>query len=885
MQQLEQEFANAIGFVMDNAIDPPKQLGMAFLVSKSRVVTCASEVFHYVDAPWAISIYFPFTDVRVAVKSINLHADFDKVDARTRYLGQIGSPQQEMHSYMNDIALLMLDPAPPEPMTERLAELNRALCLPFSSEKVEASGNLHGTEFVQLIQTIIESGRQGLLTLYDHRNIPVANILIARGGILKVFFRQVMSSEMAFCELVHRAPAVAFAFRPEGNINWGEVPDVQTPPDRLVYEAMRRAGEIPKLFQQLGGLNARYKHVIQTFDPTNASEEIQWMVQPLWNSLDGYITLDKLPKRIGVDTYTTLIAIRELVNRGVISPISQSSPFPCTGIMGNPLVSHTDFEVHPWDPLQAFYLDPLSYGPQWLKGNFFGVANSLQPKNMLHTVAVPNDLVGGLILKDYKLIGIHSGPQILKPGQPAPPVKCYQFMWMGALLELSSRKYKANESEDGSTVGSLRTLEHDAQEQGIAPVGSEQKIQCPNCFASNSEYGECATCHTIIEPPVEDESTNAKGAKGKLKKFQKKHGLSNRYVAILAGLILLPIISFGMSQLGKVAAPPPPPDKLVKEKPSDRKAVDLASDSAGFPATPPPKYRYADTSEKTSPSKSFGIESEQANQKILFVIYDDMTPVDALSNFAGKPPFTEVDRTETDVSTFDSGDQILGNGKLKWILGKYTQPGKQKPLNLLLAAFPAAQEGKSILVIGQGLADSDQRQYNHKTTLFLLDELASETTAYRHSKDLQDLNKDQSAKKLEDELGDDEDEEGGKQLVKESTPEEIDKFVVEAQKLIQEKFEMPEDAAEHADTVEKETGKPKVWKMAGWVIGIDRDGNIKRLEKKGIDENTKYEKLSKAMEKAVTDVGKFENPPVTKAQEFKFRMRLKGKEIEIKPGD
>lgn len=883
MQQLEQEFANAIGFVMDNAIDPPKQLGMAFLVSKSRVVTCASEVFHYVDAPWAISIYFPFTDVRVAVKSINLHADFDKVDARTRYLGQIGSPQQEMHSYMNDIALLMLDPAPPEPMTERLAELNRALCLPFSSEKVEASGNLHGTEFVQLIQTIIESGRQGLLTLYDHRNIPVANILIARGGILKVFFRQVMSSEMAFCELVHRAPAVAFAFRPEGNINWGEVPDVQTPPDRLVYEAMRRAGEIPKLFQQLGGLNARYKHVIQTFDPTNASEEIQWMVQPLWNSLDGYITLDKLPKRIGVDTYTTLIAIRELVNRGVISPISQASPFPCSGIMGNPLVSHTDFEVHPWDPLQAFYLDPLSYGPQWLKGNFFGVANSLQPKNMLHTVAVPNDVVGGLILKDYKLIGIHSGPQILKPGQPAPPVKCYQFMWMGALLELSSRKYKANESEDGSTVGSLRSLEHDVQEQGVAPVGSEQKIQCPNCFASNSGYGECATCHTLIEAPVEDETTNAKGAKGKLKKFQKKHGISNRYVAILAGLILLPVISFGMSQLGKVAAPPPPPPPKATVKASDKKAVELAVELAGFTATPPHMYRYVDTSDKTAPSKSFGVESEQANQKILFVFNDDMTPLDSLGNFAGKPPFTEVDRADMESATQDSGDQILGNGKLKWILGKYTQPGKQKPVSLLIGAFPAAKEGKSLLVIGQGLADSDQRQYNHKTTLFVLDELASEFTGHGNEERLKEVNKDQSTKTTMEEIDDDEDE--GKTIVKMSSEEEIDKFIVEAQKLIQEKFEMPEDAAEHADEYEKENGKPKSWKMAGWVIGIDRDGNIKRLEKKGIDDNTKYEKLSKAMEKAVTDVGKFENPPITKAQEFKFRMRLKGKEIEIKQGD
>lgn len=881
MQQLEQEFANAIGFVMDNAIDPPKQLGMAFLVSKSRVVTCASEVFHYVDAPWAISIYFPFTDVRVAVKSINLHADFDKVDARTRYLGNIGSPQQEMHSYMNDIALLMLDPSPPEPMTERLAELNRALCLPFSSEGVEASGNLHGTEFVQLIQTIIESGRQGLLTLYDQRNLPVANILIARGGILKVFYRQVMSSEMAFCELVHRAPAVAFAFRPNGNINWGEVPDVQTPPDRLVYEAMRRLQEIPKLFSQLGGLNARYQHVVQNFDPTNASEEIQWMVQPLWNSLDGYITLDKLPKRIGVDTYTTLVAIRELVNRGVISPINRATPFPCSGVMGNPLISHTDFEVHPWDPLQAFYLDPLSYGPTWLKGNFFGVANSLQPKNMLHTITVPNDLVGGLILKDYKLIGIHSGPQILKPGQPAPPVKCYQFMWMGALLELSSRKYKANEAEDGATVGSLRSLEHESAEQGVG-TGSDKQIQCPNCFASNSDYGECFTCHAMIEPPAEDEEIKGKGAAAQLKKLQKKHGISNRYVAILGGLLLMPILFWGMSQMGKVSAPPPPPQAIVKVQASDKKAVELAVEYGGFSATPPHMYRYADTSEKTSPSKSFGIESEQANQKILFVVYDDMTPLDSLGNFAGKPPFTEVDRADMEQATQDSGDQILGNGKLKWILGKYTQPGKQKSVSLLIGAFPAAKEGKSILVIGQGLADSDQRQYNSKTTLFVLDELASEFTATGNSKRQEEVNKDKPAVITEEE--DDEEGDGNKKIVKMSTDEDIDKFIAEAQKLIQDKFEMPEDAAEHADQVEKETGKPKAWKLPSWVIGIDREGNIKRIEKQGTEENAKQEKLSKALEKAVTDVGKFENPPITKTQEFKFRMRLKGKQIELKEG-
>ncbi|HMO23349.1 MAG TPA: hypothetical protein PKC98_20500, partial [Candidatus Melainabacteria bacterium] len=116
---------------------------------------------------------------------------------------------------------------------ERIAELNRAMSLPFSSEGVEASGNLRGTEFIQVIRTIVESQREGLLTLYDTRNIPVAHLLMANGGIMKVFFKQVMSSEMAFCELVYKQPAVGFAFRPGMNIEWGEVPDVQTPPDAL----------------------------------------------------------------------------------------------------------------------------------------------------------------------------------------------------------------------------------------------------------------------------------------------------------------------------------------------------------------------------------------------------------------------------------------------------------------------------------------------------------------------------------------------------------------------------------------------------------------------------------------------------------------------------
>lgn len=882
MQHLEQEFSNAIGYVMDTAVDPPKRLGMAFLVSKSRAVTCASEVFHYVEAPWALKIKFPFPDASLAVKTVHLHNDFDKVEARAQYLKQTGSPAETMSSFMNDLAMLVIDHNPPASMSQdRIAELNRALSLPFSSEGVEASGNLRGAEFVQIVNTIVESGREGLLTLYDSRNIPVANLLMARGGILKVFYKQVMSSEMAFCELVYRQPAVGFAFRPGANIAWGDVPDVQTPPDHLCYEAMRRAQEIPNLYQQLGGKDARYQQVVQQFDPSAASEEIQWMVEPLWQSLDGYLTLDKTPLKIGVDTYTVLIAIRELVNRGVISQINRLTPFPCTGVIGDPLISHTDFEVHPWDPLQAFYLDPASGKPTWLEGNFFGVANSLQPKNMLHTIDIPNDVNGALILKDYKLIGIHSGPQVLKPGQPAPPVKCFQFMWMGALLDLSTRKSRpGGAGEEAEGVGTLRTMDANTEEEE-PPEG--ERIQCPNCFAVNAEYGECKTCGTMIEaPPPEEEPSNpilASKPVKQLRQIQKKHKITNQQAMIIGAAVLcLPMCLLALcGPKPKVEDKPIENTKIVKAPTSDKKAVETAVEYAGFSATAPPLYWYADTSEQTEGAKSFGLYSETSNQKILCIVQNDTTPLTNLDQFAGKPPYTDVDRADIQSCVVDGGDQILGAGKLKWVLGRYTAPKHKEPVTVLIASFPAVQTGKSILVIGQSYQDSDERKYDYKTTLFVLDQQASETTAKGNEERLE------KGEPGEVVVGADEDEEDldeeGKKVIKVSTEEDIDKFLEAAKAKLQEKLDLPEKVTTSAAKYEEENKEPKKWKGVSLLIGIDREGQVRRMEKNL--EDPKYEIISKALEKAVQDVSKFDDPPVVKTPEFQFKVRLLGTKIDL----
>ena len=300
------------------------------------------------------------------------------------------------------------------------------------------------------MKTIVQSQKQGLLTLFDSRNIPLARIQTGPGGIQKVYYKSLLG-ELAFFELVYRKPAEGYSFQPVDTFTWGNVRDITAPADALVQEALRRASEIPNAFTYLGGSEARYQQRIENYDASMASENVQWFAERLWSCIDGYLTLDNLPERSGADTYTTLQAVREMVNKAQISLINRV-PFHLSGQLGNPLVSHTDFEVHAWDPLQAFFLDPLSGRPVWLPGNFFGVANALQPKNMLHTVQIQLVVPGAMILKDYKLIGLHSGPHTPKPGQALPPFqgKIYQMMWMGALLDLTAAK-KGREGDASMT--------------------------------------------------------------------------------------------------------------------------------------------------------------------------------------------------------------------------------------------------------------------------------------------------------------------------------------------------------------------------------------------------------------------------------------------------
>ena len=164
----------------------------------------------------------------------------------------------------NDLATLIISPEIKEPLPEEVVQLHKALSLPFSREGVEVSGILKQNEFLEIVKKLLSSGRQGLLTLYDELNIPLAYIQISSSSIDRVYFQGIVG-EMAFAELVYRQPAKGFAFQPGYNFAWGEIRKIEMSADDLIAESMRRIKELPAFFNYLGGTKAIYQRVVKEF--------------------------------------------------------------------------------------------------------------------------------------------------------------------------------------------------------------------------------------------------------------------------------------------------------------------------------------------------------------------------------------------------------------------------------------------------------------------------------------------------------------------------------------------------------------------------------------------------------------------------------------------
>lgn len=695
-----QWLTDATGLIIDRTAASEQVLGQACLSSKTRMIACASSVFNYAEAPWALSVKFPYPDLTFAVKTINLHPDFDKREARLNYLAN----SESFLLQENDLCTLTIEPELQEISPDRLSELNSVLSLQLSMTSEDLSGAMGTGDLPNVLQNIFMTGKTGLLTLVDNRNRPQARLSISNGSIHKVLYKS-LSAEFAFFELIYRQPPGGFVFQTQGQFTWPNIRDLSNvPADKLLAEAIRRAQELPGRLSYLGGAETRFQKSCPKINPTACSQALQWIAERLDTTLDGYITLDKLWQRVGADTYSVVLTLQELLNTQQCTN-TPGSPFHGSGQLSPPPA--TASEAFVWDALHGFYLDPLSGRAQVVNGNFFGITRVMQPKAILHTVAIPSYISGAVLLKEDKILALNSGAYQPAAGQPTPPVPVYQAVYIGALQDLGGKRLK-----DASISMTMDNIpQATPQQKAKTTAFSSSRLK----QMSNLDY-EQDEMDSDEEPPA----GIVLFGKYALPEFIEKKHLFIGGGALAMILLLVIMMAMPKSAPTTATAPGPVPTAQPQASSGISAAADIALKYAGFKSEIPALYEMEDTSEISKPTLSFGINSEKQNQKLHFIVWDNASPVDNLELVKPKPPYTDyTPASESSGYNVDKGQAIIHGQPFNWFVGRYML--KDKPKVVFIGAFHALPPGKAIVVVGTSKNDSES--YNYKTALWLIDSL------------------------------------------------------------------------------------------------------------------------------------------------------------------
>jgi hypothetical protein len=334
------------------------------------------------------------------------------------------------------------------------------------------------------------------------------------------------------------------------------------------------------------------------------------------------------------------------------------------------------------------------------------------------------------------------------------------------------------------------------------------------------------------------------------------------------GLAVLLLVMLS-SMMG--GSPPPTTQGPVVEQghPNSEKAMKVAVEYAGFKATAIPGYWYEETSDITKPNLSYGMNSEQGNQKIIFTVFDTTAPVDKLDNFVGLPPYTDVYRaTPQDIkeNKIDENNQLLGSGNLHWFVCRYARQnppaGEDANAVILIGAFPSTKPGKSILVIGRAL--KPDKSYDYKSTLWLCDQMASDFTASGNEER-------SGSKKVSIDSGTSTATAAEEKPL--ATDKELDAFAGQIQQTIQSKLKLPDDVQE-----EMKKKKPKGLKSS-INVGINTsDGTITKLD---ITQQSEPDSLTQALSKAINASTPFVDPPRTKDGSVKVVVSINKDQVKV----
>jgi hypothetical protein len=131
---------------------------------------------------------------------------------------------------------------------------------------------------------------------------------------------------------------------------------------------------------------------------------------------------------------------------------------------------------------------------------------------------------------------------------------------------------------------------------------------------------------------------------------------------------------------------------------------------AGLKSTPPAKYGFIDTGDKTAPMQSFGLSSKSENQKLMFIIWDG--PVGTVDELAHRIPFADLNMVSNLKDVQIARGQVTVAGEdMNWFAGLYKHKFWGGDQLALVGTYRAPRSGKLVVVVAQPYSNTDALDY------------------------------------------------------------------------------------------------------------------------------------------------------------------------------
>ncbi|MDZ4837743.1 MAG: DUF4388 domain-containing protein [Candidatus Melainabacteria bacterium] len=544
--------ASSVGILVDRV--DGRALGNVWVIDEAKVATCAHLVFAYRSFWPALKVVFPGAGREFGVESAIFHPRFDMKMAAKLAQVALTEPMPNLPLQQHNAAVIRLTPTM-EPISDDMTfKVNKSLSLPLPPRDQGLGGNLGEIDLYVVVQTITNARKEGILTICDERNHPVARIFCQNGRLLFAQFGNLIN-EFAIYQIVSQDLKGNFFFWSAPRPNWEVSKEIGRPAEMLLIEAHRRTDEVKKMEGMIGDSNTCFMRMSNEPNVEVLPPEVKDYARMLWELLDGGTPVRTLWQLANLDDCAIYTTLCELLKTRQIAP----KPPDTQSLDGqgrlNALNLSVQAQLSPWDSITNVYRDATSAEARVRTGALLGSLREDDPWHLIHNIRLVPESAGSPIFKDGQVIGMHCGK--LPPDEFAQNQDgaLQAMLWVDAVIDCL-KSGGENQLVNKLTLIDAPMPDFTKKDRQSTPGGCREvaRIDCPRC--GRSSLDEARFCKSCGQRLLKD--IDPKPIRKTVNMSNKKP--SNKAAPLLLGLLgCLIVIALGVGVGALVISNMPPP--------------------------------------------------------------------------------------------------------------------------------------------------------------------------------------------------------------------------------------------------------------------------------------------------------------------------------------